>query len=76
LVEAIDVLRPKGSVVRDPVDQRLHPARFHAVVDTAPLAAAVHQACVFQGGQVLRDRRLRNLETRGEVFHSRFAARE
>src|SRR5262245_30876864 len=74
--EAIDVLRPEGAVVRDPVDERLHPARFHAVEDAAPLAPAVHQTGVFQGGEMLRDRRLRDVEARGEVLHRRFAARE
>src|SRR5881296_172736 len=58
LFKAIDVLRPEGAVVRDPVDGRLHPARLHPVVDTAPLAPAVHQAGVFQSGEVLRDSKI------------------
>ena len=70
------MLRPEGAVVRDPVDERLHPARLHPVVDAAPLAPAVHQAGVFQSGEVLRDRRLRDVEARREVLHRRFAARE
>lgn len=55
------MLRPEGAVVRDPVDERLHPARLNPVVDKAPVAPAVHQAGVFQSGEVLRDRRLRDV---------------
>ena len=51
-----------------------YPARLHPVVDAASFAPGVHQAGVFQGGQMLRDRRLRDVEARGEVFHGRFAS--
>src|SRR5260370_136428 len=76
LFKAIDMLRPEGPVVRDPDDERLHPARLHPVVDAAPLAPGVHQAGLLQGGEMLRDRRLRDVEARGELLHRRFATRE
>ena len=52
------MLGPEGAVVRDPLDERLHPARLNPVVNTSPVAPGVYQAGDFQRGQVLRDGRL------------------
>src|SRR3954468_17089766 len=76
LFKAIDVLCPEGAVVRDPVDERLHPARLHPVVDAAPVAPGVDQPGRFQVGEVLRHGGLRDVESRGELLDGRLAARE
>jgi hypothetical protein len=38
------------------------------VVDAAPLPPAVHEAGFLQSGEILRDRRLRDVEARREIL--------
>jgi hypothetical protein len=68
------MLRPERAVVRDPVDEWFHSAGVDPVVDTASLTPAFHQARTLQRRQVLRYRRLRNVESRGEIFYGRLSA--
>ena len=56
------MLHPEGAVVRDPVDERLHPARLHAVVDTAPLT-------------ILKDAGLVNARRQGRCVYYRVQSR-
>src|SRR3954452_25191845 len=70
------MLRPEGAVVGDPVDERLHTTRLHPVIDTSSVAATVHEASVFQCGEMLGDGWLGDLESRGQVFDGGFAAHE
>lgn len=63
-------------MVGDPVDERLHTTRFHPVIDTSSVAAAVHEAGVFQCGEVLGDGWLGDLESCGQVFHGGLASHE
>ena len=48
--------------MREPVDERLHAARSDPVEDATSLAAGLHQACLLKGGEMLRDRRLGDVE--------------
>src|SRR5690606_37137045 len=52
-LEAGDLLRPERPIVREPVDQRLHPPRLHPVVHAATLAPPTHQPGALQHGKVL-----------------------
>src|SRR5690606_26702707 len=68
LFEAVDVFGPERAVVGDPVDEWLHAARLHTVVNAAPLAPVVDQPGVFERCQALRHRGLRDREACREVF--------
>lgn len=70
------MLCPKRSVVRNPVDQRLHSFGLHAVKDAAPLPSSLHEAGGVQRRQMLRNRRLGNAEARRQFTNRRFAVRQ
>jgi hypothetical protein len=75
-VEAVEVMRPEGAVVGDPVDERFEAARIDAIVDVSAVASALDEAGAFEGSEVLGDGGLGDVKAGSEFPDGGFAAGE
>src|SRR5690606_10770414 len=76
LLQGVDALRPKCSILSDPVDEGTEPPSVSPVVGPSPVATGAHEGGATESGEVLGDGRLRNLEVRRQLLHAPLALGE